>query len=687
MQSLFRVTPLVLGMLMATSATAETLSPIIVQDDILINPNYSEPEEYTRNKVINADGGEFLRQINGVNMSRFGGRGLEPIIRGQSQTQLNVLLDGAYVQGGCPNRMDPPSSWAALETYEKVVVIRGVQTLQYGGGGSGGTVLFERDTRALAEEKGIHGRVSAAAGTNGMQYDLLADVVASGEKGYVRFFTEFKDNDNYEDGDGNEVRSAFEHKQGGVVLGYTPTEDRLIELTIERNEFKDALYPGSGMDSPEESGTFYKLRYLDKPDIAWVDAIKAEVYFSDIDHVMDNFSLRTPPEMMGVPMLRETDTTSETSGGRFVLTSTTSNTVWNYGIDLQRNVRNATLFNMNMTPPAELFYLWPDADIQQLGIFAEATTAVDDRRRLVYGLRVDRVDASAGLADSNPNPAMPMYSANMAYSTYYGTTAEDQTETNVGGLLRYEQDLRDDITLFAGLSRTVRTADATERYMNKWSPDPTQRWVGNPFIEPEKHHQVDFGMAWRGLDSNVTATLFYDDVDDYILRDYARGQTGILLSDDAQIYRNVDAELYGLELEGTLRLRSDLELTAALAYVHATNTTDDRPIAQTPPLGGKLQLDYFSGRWTHGARVRFADAQDRIDPESPLEVGETPGWGVFDLYGSYLINDTFSLRWGIDNLFDKTYAEHASRANLMDLEAIKVNEPGRVAWLKVTAEF
>ena len=674
-------------MLTATSATAETLSPIIVQDDILINPNYSEPEEYSRSKAINADGGEFLRQINGVNMSRFGGRGLEPIIRGQKQTQLNVLLDGAYVHGGCPNRMDPPSSWAALETYEKVVVIRGVQTLQYGGGGSGGTVLFERDTRALAEEKGVHGRVSAAAGSNGMTYDLLGDIVASGEKGYVRFFSELKDNDNYEDGDGNEVRSAFEHRQAGMVLGYTPTEDRLIELTIERNEFKDALYPGSGMDSPEESGTFYKLRYLDKPDIAWVDAVKAEVYFSDIDHVMDNFSLRTPPEMMGVPMLRETDTTSETSGGRFVLTSSTSNTTWNYGIDLQRNVRNATLFNMNMTPPAELFYLWPDADIQQLGIFAEATTAVDDRRRLVYGLRVDQVDASAGLADANPNPAMPMYSANMAYMTYYGTTAEDQTETNVGGLLRYEQDVRDDITLFAGLSRTVRTADATERYMNKWSPDPTQRWVGNPFIDPEKHHQVDFGLVWQGVDSNLTATLFYDDVDDYILRDYARGQTGILLSDDAQIYRNVDAELYGLEVEGTWRLRSDLELTAALAYVHATNTSDDRPIAQTPPLGGKLQLDYFSGRWTHGARVRFADAQDRIDPESPLEVGETAGWGVFDIYGSYLINDTFSLRWGIDNLFDKTYAEHASRANLMDLEAIKVNEPGLVAWVKVTAEF
>jgi iron complex outermembrane receptor protein len=272
-----------------------------------------------------------------------------------------------------------------------------------------------------------------------------------------------------------------------------------------------------------------------------------------------------------------------------------------------------------------------------------------------------------------------MYSANMAYMTYYGTTAEDQSETNVGGLLRYEMDLDYGVTLFTGLSRTVRTADATERYMNKWSPNPADRWIGNPAIDPEKHHQLDLGILKQGGSHSLSATLFYDDVSDYILRDYA--------PDDAQIYRNVDAELYGLEIEGTWRLRPGLDLTAALAYVHATNTTDDRPIAQTPPLGGKVQLDYYSGRWTHGARVRFADSQDRVDPDSPLYVGESAGWGVFDLYGSYAINDTFGLRWGIDNLFDKTYAEHASRSNLMDLEAVRVNEPGRVAWLKLTAEF
>ena len=158
---------------------ADELAPILVEEQAVpINPNVAEPDAYNSSKAVNADGADFLRQVNGVSISRFGGRGLEPIIRGQSQTRLNVLLDGAYVHGGCPNRMDPPASWAALETYERVVVLKGVQSVIYGGGGSGGTVLFERDTRALAEDKGVHGRVSALTTDNGIRYDLLGDVVA-----------------------------------------------------------------------------------------------------------------------------------------------------------------------------------------------------------------------------------------------------------------------------------------------------------------------------------------------------------------------------------------------------------------------------------------------------------------------------------------------------------------------------
>jgi iron complex outermembrane receptor protein len=657
----------------------DELDSVIVQDTLDINPNASEPESYNRISPTSSDGGDFLTQINGISMSRFGGRGLEPIIRGQTQTQLNILLDGAYIHGGCPNRMDPPASWAALETYENVTVLKGVQSLVYGGGGSGGTVLFERDTRDLAQEKGLHGRISLMGSDNAIQHDVLADVVAAGEKGYVRGIGEIKKAQNYEDGDGREVRSAYDHKQVGIIAGFTPTEDRLFEFSVEHNAFSDALYPGAGMDSPREDGDIYRLRYLDKPASDKIDGIKAEIYLSDVDHLMDNFSLRPN---MGMKMA--TPTTSKTRGGRVVLQSTLGKTKIEYGIDIQNNDRNAVL--NNVTANKSVSIMWPDIAIDQTGLFAEATTSLQNQQRLKYGVRVDRVNVSSSKA--NVAADISGRNANQSYQFYYGTNANDRDETNVGGLLRYEKDFGHGLSLFSGLSRSVRTADATERGINKWVAGATSRWVGNPAIKPEKHHQFDIGVGKKTEKLDISAVAFIDRVDDYILRDTARGQAGILQTDGAEIYRNVDATLKGLELEGRFKLSERLDLTGSLAYVHATNTTDDRPIAQTPPLNGKLQLDYAaSDKWGLGTRINFASNQNRIDTLSRQEVGKTPGYGTLDVYGNYEINNTLSVRLGVDNVLDKTYAEHASRSNLLDPIAIKVNEPGRTIWAKVTAEF
>jgi hypothetical protein len=64
----------------SAGTNAVVLDPVIVRDvfesRISINPNFSVPDEYNRVSPTSADGGEFLRQINGVSGSRFGGREL-----------------------------------------------------------------------------------------------------------------------------------------------------------------------------------------------------------------------------------------------------------------------------------------------------------------------------------------------------------------------------------------------------------------------------------------------------------------------------------------------------------------------------------------------------------------------------------------------------------------------------------
>ena len=89
--------------------------------------------------------------------------------------------------------------------------------------------------------------------------------------------------------------------------------------------------------------------------------------------------------------------------------------------------------------------------------------------------------------------------------------------------------------------------------------------------------------------------------------------------------------------------------------------------------------------------MRAAAEQTRVDDDpmtgSGLDTGETPGWAVLDLYGRYRISDRVSLDVGVDNLFDKEYAQHLNRSSAFDPTQVQVNEPGMSAWIKVSARF
>jgi iron complex outermembrane receptor protein len=312
--------------------------------------------------------------------------------------------------------------------------------------------------------------------------------------------------------------------------------------------------------------------------------------------------------------------------------------------------------------------------------------------RYTAGLRYDQVDASASKTDLTPM-AMGALSADQLYSNYYGTTAEDQDENNLSALYRMEYDLENNKTLFWGVSRTVRTADATERYIaaNAMMMDPTTIWVGNPDIDPEKHNQLDVGLTSKGKNFSTSISAYIDKVSDYILRDTARGQDGILLANGATIYRNVDVSLLGVDLESEHQWNPNWNSHFTLAYVRAENTTDDRAVAQIPPLEGTASLEYQQAGWMLGGQVRAVAKQTRVDDDpatgSGLDFGETAGFTILNLYGSYKISKQGEVKFGIDNVLDKLYSEHLNKPNAFDPLPIAVNEPGRAYWASVNMSF
>ncbi|HSV29100.1 MAG TPA: TonB-dependent receptor, partial [Candidatus Omnitrophota bacterium] len=488
------------------------------------------------------------------------------------------------------------------------------------------------------------------------------------------------------------VRAAFTQFGGNLEAGWTP-RDTLLALGYEYNKTEDALFAGASMDAPLDETDTLRLKFEKRNlDAGALTALRANAYGTMLDHVMDNFSLRAAPASR---MIVESE--SDTYGGQAAADFKAGGSTVTLGLDVQVNNRDARRYQktgsaVGIIDPSNLESVtWPDVTIGQYGVFGEGTLPVAADSRVKLGARYDRVEVDYGAADLGTSKNTGTYrTANQLYAGYYGTPAGDREENNVGGLARYEHDIGAS-TLFAGVSRSVRTADTTERGIAHKAMGTNKAWVGNPNIDPEAHHQLDLGVSTASKSWTAGASAFYDRVKDFILRDTARGQAGIMKTDQATIYRNVDAMLTGFELDGSYRFAGNWKVAADAAYTYAENLDENSPIAQIAPLNGKVSLAYAPEGWTLGTRMRWAATQTRVDnftgSGSGQDAAKTPGHAVFDLFGSYTLVDGVAVDAGITNLFDHAYAEHLNRSASFDNTVTQVYEPGRSFYLRARAEF
>lgn len=664
---------------------AQTLSVITVEGARQSRPGETVLAPDALGQLPVVDGGEFLRDLPGISGVRMGGHAIDPVIRGQQGNRLNIVNDGIVVYGGCPNRMDPPSAFAIPETYDRIVVRQGYQTVTEGPGGPGGSVSFERDAPTFEPGKPYRAKVGGGINSNGNTRDAFADVAAGTDGFYLRAIGSRKEADNYDDGDGNEVRSAFGERGLDLLAGYGQEGGPTLEIGYTYDKITDALFAGAGMDSPLSENKAFHLKGEHPVFAGPLSLIRASAYTGTVDHRMDNYTLRTRT----APMAMRVDSESDTYGGSLSGDLQLGETVVTMGADLQNSRREALRYSgmSDMMVNRLSSILWPDTEIRQIGLFAEGKMPVTDATQLVIGARYDRVDAASHRA--NDIATTTGRSPNDLYRSYYGVTAEDRTENNVGGLVRLEHDLSGAVTLHAGVSRSVRTADATERAIA--SDQMASSWVGNPAIDPEQHHQAEIGLSVSQPRWSAGGSLYIDRVNDFILRDTARGQDGILLANGASVFRNVDALLTGFTVEGKYRLTDRWTLSGDVAYTHAENLDDSRAIAQIPPLEAGITLAYQGDGWGVGTKLRGALRQTRVDSNpatgSGLDTGETPGWATQDIFVTVSLLEPFEIKAGITNLFDRSYAYHLNKANAFDPTQVQVNEPGRSFFVRVTAEF
>ncbi|WP_180157939.1 TonB-dependent copper receptor [Acinetobacter sp. YH12045] len=656
---------------MTETNAVQTLAPIVVTshqgndaNGLIVRANPKQPIQ----PIPASDGADYLKSIVGFSAVKSGaGTNGDVTFRGMFGSRIKILTDGTENLGACPSRMDAPSSYISPESYDRISVIKGPQTVQYANTGSAATVLFERKQEQFDADKNYRGQASVMIGSYG-RLDHNVEAAVGDEHKYVRLNASRSVADSYQDGDGNTVPSDWERWNTDLALGWTPNEDTWVELTGGKAD-GEAVYAGRMMDGSQFARESLGLRVEKKNVTEVIKKIEAQVNYSFNDHVMDNYSLRPEPMMK-----MATNVARKTLNARMAVTHEWDSLQFITGIDSQNNQHSIRKTDSKNHIVYQDQPRMTDMKYQSYGGFGELTYHFDDQNSLVSGVRFDQVDVKDERQDS----------IDQGYNRKL-----DKTLTS--GFIRFENTHpeHDDGKTYIGLGYVERMPD----YWELFSPKSGNGDI-NIFnhIDTEKTLQLDMGYQHQHGALNSWVSAYAGLVNDYILTSYKPG-TGMIGGMEAHS-RNIDATIAGAEAGIGYQFTDAIQADVSAMYAWGENTTDNTPLPQISPLEARVNLRYIQDNYTLGALWRVVDGQNRISPNQGNIVGydlqKSAGFGTLSLNGTYHIDEGVDVSVGVDNLLNKTYTEHLNKlgdAGTGLAADEQFNNIGRNYWARISMKF
>jgi len=673
---LIKVTPiaLVASMLVSNAfATEAVLNDVVVTASPMTTPVTVEMDPKIPRQPLPAhDGADFFKSVPGFSIMRKAGTDGELSFRGMGGSRVNILVDDQNIFGGCSGRMDAPTAYIFPEIYDKVTVVKGPQTVLYPGQGSAATIRFEKEPKTY-DKPGYDVHASGLVGSFG-RHDEVVDAT-TGDKGYfVNFAASNSHSQDYKDGNGNKVHSQYSRYSSGATLGLTPDDNKRFEISAGRSDGY-ASYADRTMDGTKFLRENMALKGQVKNISNLVEKVEIQASRNTIFHTMSQAMRGNPASYM--------DVTHETNALRLVSDlNLRASTKAKLGMDYSESVHGGNM------PGMGAFAITEDSEFKNTSIFSEITEQLNKNQKIMAGYRADFwsiIDKRTAMGSD--------------------TSGQKRQEIVNSGFLRLEQNLDSmkNSTGFVGFGRSERMPDYWEliSYRRDGSVNGMSAMMSNNHsafqsTKTEKTNQVDMGLIHKTELLDVNASAFYNQINDFILIDSRAGYTSGMYQ--TATTRNIDAHTYGAEVGAGYKLTSTVKVNTSVSYVKGTNETDGLPLAQLAPLEGRISLAYDDKKYSYGALLRLVAPKEEVANGqgniSGQDVGQSGGFGIFSLNAGYKPNKKTVIAVGVDNLFDKTYAEFISRsasaAATMGpipggyIPSLRVNEPGRTAWLKAT---
>jgi len=610
---------------------------------------------------------DVLARMPGVWMQKTNHGGGSPFIRGLTGYQTVIMIDGVRFNNGI-FRSGPNQYLNTIDalSLQRVEVLRGSGSVQYGSDAIGGTVYLQTKTPEFSNESvktggRLYGKYMShdmektgrgelqLAGKNlalhaGLSYRDFGDIHAGGDLGRLNAtsYTEYA----------TDVKAKWRMRRNQVItMAYQHVKQNDVQLFHKINPGSYALYSFD----PQQRDMGY-IKYKKEGS----NQLFSE--FTATASVQHSLEVRKKQKTESAMQDKENDR------------------VYTWGFLAE----NISVFSASWkaTTGAEIYYDEIESSAQTLdtesgivtygrGLYPDGSSMLNASVFSLHQYTLNRLQFTGGLRYN--------YIALQVADEMFG-----QSTIEPGALVGTVKGT------WEAFRHTYLSLQANAAYrapnindVSSFGVADFRYEIPNFNLDPERSLTFEAGIKHTNGPVYVAFHVFRNQLTNLItnVRATYNGQDSI---DGIQVYQRENSNkalLQGLEGEFRYAMNSRLVFDSYLMYTHGQNISASEPMRRIPPLNGKAGLSWIPlNGLTLFAETFFAASQPRLSggdiDDDRIADGGTPGWYSIDVRAAWQYHN-LQVNGGVANITNQAYRLHGSG----------VDAPGLSAWLSVGISF
>jgi hemoglobin/transferrin/lactoferrin receptor protein len=591
---------------------------------------------------------EALSLTPGVFVQKTNHGGGSPFLRGLTGNQTLLLIDGIRLSNAIA-RYGPNQYFNTIDVFslEKIEVLRGSGSVQYGSDAIGGTIqAFSLDAE-ISENPLVGSTVLTRFHTQGMEQSIRAGVAYSGSRAAFR---------------GGASWRNFGDIVGGDTTGkQTPTGYRELDFDLKGkvslNKFTNATLAFQRVNQSDVP-VYHKIA-LENYSVNKMDPQRRELGYLRINRKIgvgifktavvtasfQNFAEVRELQKNRSSILRiESD--KVTSSGFSAEAQASSSKGWssNNGLEVYHDIVRSNRIDTDQQSGSA---------VSKRGLYPDGSTMTSMAAFSIHSLDLAGWILSAGVRFNSFIIDVPDESA--------GKTRITPSALVGNAAIMRKLDKRSNLFISANTGFRAPNIDdlGTLGIVDFRYETP------NMDLKPEHSFQYQLGYKFQGSKLSGEIYIYRNELYDLIVRNKIPGDT--IEGYPVYMKENVErAYIHGFETAWDYKFNSSWKVSGNITYTYGQNITKNEPVRRIPPLFGRLALDYSIKAWWISLEWQATAEQSRLSTgdrdDNRIPEGGTPGWNVFNISTSYEMRH-FNADLTLINLFDTDYRYHGSGLN------------------------